>query len=127
MVKKAFLKTFEALIAIVLTLIFVMLLVPKESISEPRGNKIEIMNELEKYPDFVSGTIENTGCFNRTSGNVLSNLTDKYLSSRYSYYMCIDAAAENLPNKRIYVDSIFITGNITNYQHKTARLYYWIS
>ena len=125
MVKKAFLKTFEVLIAIVLTLIFIILLVPREDISEPRGNKIEIMNKLEKYPEFRAGVIENTGCFNRSSGNIISDTIDNYLSSRYDYYLCIDDAAENLPDKRVYVDSVFITGNITNFQHKIVRLYYW--
>jgi hypothetical protein len=127
MAKKAFLKTFEVLIAVVLTLIFIILLVPKENISEPTGNKIEIMNQLEKYPEFRQEVIENNGCFNRTSNNVISNTIDSYISSRYDFYLCIDYTAENLPNKRVYVDSVFITGNITSYQHKIVRLYYWAS
>jgi hypothetical protein len=127
MVKKAFLKTFEALIAIVLTLIFVILLVPRDNSSEPGGKKIEIMNKLEKYPEFRQGIIENTGCFNRTSNNVISESINSYLSSRYDYYLCVNDDAENLPNKRVYVDSVFITGNITTFQHKIAKLYYWTS
>jgi len=127
MVKKAFMKTFEVLIAIVLTLIFVILMVPKENTSELKGEGIKIMNLMEKYPDFISETIENDGCFNRTSSNKLANLTEEYISGSYSYYICVDSAATNLPNKRIYVDSVFMTGNITNYQHKIVRLYYWVS
>jgi len=127
MVKKGYIKTMEALLAIIITALFLVLLIPKMDTSETREEKLQILENLEKDDNFRINIINSDNrCYNKSSNNVLSAKIDNYLLDEYNFRLCINSKALNLTEQKTYVDSVYILGNITNYSNKIVRLYYWV-
>ncbi len=120
-------KTMEALLAIIITAIFVILLIPRLRVAEVKEDKPEVLEQLEKDPDFRLNVITTSeGCYNKSSKNTLTQKVESYLLDEYEYRICLNEKALNLTEKKVYVDSVFILGNMTNFSHREVRLYYWL-
>jgi len=127
MVKKAYIKTLEVMIAIIVTAMFVVLLVPMRDISTQKEEKFFIMDALSKDSDFRINVVTTTkGCYNSTSLNDLTQKVEEYLLEDYTYFICLDEKKTELPEKKIFLETSFITGNMTNYTQRVVRLYYWL-
>jgi len=125
--KKAYMKTMEALLAIIITAIFMILLIPQFRVSEVKEDKPEVLEQLEKDPDFrISVVTTAEGCYNKSSNNALTQKIESYLLDDYEYRICLNKKALNLTEKKVYADSVFILGNMTNFSHREVRLYYWL-
>ncbi len=127
MVKKGYMKTMEALLAIIITALFLVLLIPRGDTSGGRGVRIQVLKNLEKDDNFRINVINSDNrCYNKSSNNILSAKIDNYLLNEYNFRLCINSKALNLTEQKTYVDSIYILGNMTNYSNKIVRLYYWV-
>ncbi len=127
MVKKGYMKTMEALLAIIITALFIVLLIPKMDTSKTREERLQILDKLEKDDEFRINIINSENeCYNKSSNNILSAKMDNYLLDEYNFRLCINSKALNLSEQKTYVDSVYILGNMTNYSNKIVRLYYWI-
>jgi len=124
MVKKAFIRTLEILIVIIVTTIFLLVIIPKQAINTEDKVQLYLIN-LEKNADFRSFVSQNTGCYNSSTSFIINTLIEEYLPSNYDYLICSDAKATELPETRVVVDTLFFAGNITSVNYKTVRLYYW--
>jgi hypothetical protein len=122
--KKAFIKTIEILLVIVFTTIFLMALLQQQFSPSLDENK-NYLSELEENQDFRAYLSQNTGCFDSESTN--SGYIRQYLPQRFDYTLCIGASPDSLPNKEVYVNSMFFSGNMTETQLKKIRLYYWVA
>lgn len=123
--KKAFMKTIEAMLAVILTGVFVLYLIPQFTGTEVSEQSMVILNNLEKTPNFRNFVISTTGCFNSSNVTVREFITS-YLPEEYSYLLCISGIPDNLPDEKVFLDTAFFSGNISFYSPRTVRLYYWI-
>src|SRR3989344_7066747 len=122
--KKAYIKTVEIIIAIVLTTIFILVILPKGA--ERFGTeRPTYLTKPESHPDFRSFAAANSGCFNSSQSPILTSLIERYLPRQYDYTLCIGTRATSLPDKDIQIDSVFFAGNISQTNFRTIRLYYW--
>lgn len=119
--RKSMLKTAEALIAIVLSLVFVVLIF--SNTSKAPAEEIDVLHNLQ--PDSVfrnCAAVNDTACINSMINNSMPR--------GYRFYTSIlggpSAAPSNLPNN-VYVESVIISGNLTNYNPTIISLYYWRS
>lgn len=124
MVKTAYMKTIEMLFVIVISTIFLIVILPRQE-SLNRAELKEVIINLEHNDYFRNFVSDNTGCFNSTNQTV-SNLIRTYLSDVYDYTLCIGVFPSSVPNKDIFVESLFFSGNYTETQNKIIRLYYWV-
>jgi hypothetical protein len=124
MKKKAFMKTVEILLVIIITSIFMIIIFPKQSSTQVIRQDSYLIN-MEKDIGFRDFIILNKGCFNSSSGLIINNIIERYLPKEYDYIFCSDDKASQVPLKKITIDSLFIAGNITSINFKTVRLYYW--
>ncbi|MBN2368800.1 hypothetical protein JXC34_07290 [Candidatus Woesearchaeota archaeon] len=124
MQKKAFMKTVEILMAIVITTIFLLVIIPKQSTLSRQASEAYLVNLMddENFRVFVTG---NTACFNSTSGQQINAMIARYLPNQYDYIVCSGARVTELPERNVFVDTLLIAGNITSIQPKVVRLYYW--
>lgn len=120
MVKKAFMKTVEILLVIIITTLFMTIVIPGES-EQTISKQKEYLGKLENNPDFRAFVTGNTGCFGPSEMIYVQD----YLSNQFDYRLCIDAKAVDLPDTDVFVDTLFYAGNITNIDYKIVRLYYW--
>jgi hypothetical protein len=120
---KAFVKTLEIFLVIIFTTLFLMVLLQKQ-FSSSTLEKERYLVELEKETEFRNYLSQNTGCFGSSTSS--SGYIREYLPSRFDYILCINTRPEGLPEKEVYSDSLFFTGNITSVQSKIIKLYYWI-
>ncbi len=132
MVKKAFMKTVEIMLVIVITTIFMLVIIPQGStnIIKEREPYLIYLQELPEFRNFVSN---NDGCFDSGESNTVDNLIRRYLPDEYYYTLCLNARMQSsnylfnygTPQKEVHVDTLLFAGNYTNINIKTVRLYYW--
>ncbi len=123
--KNGYLKTLEALLAIILTFLFLIFIIPK-GLEDSKQENQKTMQNLLTYEGFRNELINLSGCINSTSNNTLSDMITSNLGANYDYYLCKDQKPENLPRTEVFAESLFFTGNLTDYyDSKIIRLYYW--
>jgi hypothetical protein len=122
MVKKAFIKTVEVLLAVILTAIIMLVVIPKHnSINRERQ---EYLSSLVHDGEFRAFASAQSICTNSTDIET-ERYVRRYLPKEYDYYFCRGAFPNELPNRNVYLDSIFFAGNYTVLNFKTLRLYYF--
>lgn len=121
MVKQGYVRTVEAMIAILITFIFATVALQENT----TGVDIEPTNplaNLNENDDFRACVIE------RETICIESYLTNN-LGGGYSYTYNIssdpDVVVRGLPDTRVFSDSLYIVGNITYNDPIILRLYYW--
>ena len=132
MVKKAFIRTLEAIIAIVITFIFLAVILPMKETGIITKEEIRVLPNMIDDEEFRMKTFNLTinQCFDE-EGTWIDMLVKKRLSSDYNYLFCVYdhlefPLIESLPDKEIFVDSLFITKELDDYERRIVRFYYWI-
>ncbi len=120
--KKGFIRTLEAIIAIFITLFFVTFVLPKQSAVPAPSESLNLMDALkedETLRDCV--IIGNTTCINATINRTLEDSYD------FAVSIATDPLARaTLPSEvHVYSESVMIAGNSTSYSPKILRVYYW--
>ncbi len=119
--KKAFMRTMEAILAMGLTLIFVGLFIPQYNIAQANFKNENVLVGTLKDPEFRACVInENITCVNTTVSAMLEGYNVAVNISKKS-----QTPAQNLPEKRVYVESEMVAGNSTLYEPRILRIYYW--
>ena len=120
--KKAYVRTVEAILAVSITLIFITIIFPRVQLTETRGENLNILSTLENRDDFRTCVIENNGtCVNSIIAALMTSPFD------YIFNLSTDpnVALPSLPPKRIFSDSVYIAGNLSNKTETIVRLYYF--
>jgi hypothetical protein len=126
--KKAFLKTAEVLIAIVVGATFLIYIFPASPAAkaEPALGLLKILESNNEFRELV--LLNKSLCIDCDAA------VRKYLPDRFKYSYQFDMLdiselgkmPDDLPgNKRVYVESLFIAGNSTEYSPRVIKLYYW--
>ncbi|MEM4336572.1 MAG: hypothetical protein QXG86_01040 [Candidatus Woesearchaeota archaeon] len=121
MKKKAYLRTIEALMAVLLTFLFVFFVFPK---SQTQVNKIEfgVLSTLENEETFRN-------CVLIADYNCTYTFLRRHIPQNYDFVFDINdnpgMFRTNLPEKNINTETLYIAGNITFYNPKFLRIYYW--
>lgn len=120
--KKAVFRTLEALIAIFITFLFLLVFIPQQrelSVPETPPNILAGLRDSEDFRNCV--ILKNSTCVNQT--------LDRHIEDKYDFKFNLsedpNVAVPGLPQKRIYANSIFIGGNTTNATRLVVRLYFW--
>jgi hypothetical protein len=121
---KAYMKTIEMLLVIIISTIFLLIIIPRQE-SLRRSELMDIFVNLEENEHFRSFASENLGCFG-SENMIASDLIEPYLPESYDYYLCIGSTPDLLPRKDVFTESLFFSGNHTEIQNKVIRLYYWV-
>jgi len=119
--KKAYARTIEVMIAVIITFLFVYFIFPKSQTPAEEA-RLEVLKVLENNPTFRNCAISaEYGC-------VQSYLKD-YVPRNYEFAFDIadnpDIFRANLPEKNINTKTLYLSGNITLYNPKFIKLYYW--
>lgn len=121
--KKGFMRTVEILVAVIITFMFIIFVIPKYIEFQREGPDLEILRILEDDDEFRGCVLEeDRACVN-------SKINDT-IPMRYDYNFDVSedpgVGRYDLPEKHIYVETTYIAGNETTYTPKTVKLYYWI-
>ena len=122
--KKGYMRTLEVFLAFILTFSFIVLLFDEPFIGNYEKKEV-VLEKLFTNKVFRNNIFSLVGtCEYDTDLTVISNMT-KDLIGDYSFAICNDKKP-SLPKKNVYVDSILITGNITDIlDNPIVKLYYW--
>jgi len=119
--KKGIFKTLEALIALFMTMVFLVLFLPQETAdiqTEPKGF-LSILREDDSFRNCIIQ--KNTTCINQT--------IDKNLEDNFDFVLNLSenpsTTVSGLPDVQIFSESLFITGNVTNSTTTILRVFYW--
>ena len=118
--RKAFMKTMEVFMAVLITFTFVIVFLPRD-IPNADDQTHYLLSNIEHNRDFRNCVlIENASCINAT--------IDDVLQGRFEYTYTIFDTYEDNPTIRqdtIRTYMWFFSGNETLYAPKIFKLYYW--
>ncbi|MBI2574707.1 hypothetical protein HYV82_02370 [Candidatus Woesearchaeota archaeon] len=119
--RKAFMKTLEVAIAVVMTFVFLTVFIPQYNTAQSRLQNEDVLSVLAKNAEFRACVIsENISCINSSLSGALE---------KYDYAINISKSANDrvsgLPDKRVFSESVLIAGNSTLYEPRIVRIYYW--
>ncbi|MBT3720739.1 hypothetical protein HOC50_00945 [archaeon] len=120
---KAYMKTIEMLLVIVVSTIFLLSIMPKQE-SLLKNDLKDVLISLEDNDNFRNFCLENTGCFNSIN-TVIDSQIRSYLPESYEYRLCVGATPTSIPNTEVFLETLYFVGNGTESQDKTVFLYYW--
>ena len=120
--KKAFMKTVEVIIAVLVTFAFVISIIPETAVNR-NTNPDNFLMGLENNMNFRSCVIsEDSTCLD----NIISTSIVGYYNYTYSIFdNYLDEPSLNLPQKEINTYSVVVSGNHSLYNPKIFKLYYW--
>jgi len=122
--KKGYLRTLEATIAVVLTFAFVvfMLDTPLSSTSGETEDILINLIEDEMFRNNIFEVVQD--CKHKSNETIITNMTSDFLEN-YEFVICNNKKPV-LPKKTVHVDSVYVTGNLSqSIESGEIRLYYW--
>ncbi|MBR9676352.1 hypothetical protein GOV05_05060 [Candidatus Woesearchaeota archaeon] len=122
--KVAYLRSLEALIAVIITFSFLASTYNPQLTNKNEENKQTLIKLLgdDEFRNNIFTLVDN--CEYKTNNTLLVNLT-KPLLEDYDFVIC-NRERPSLPKKTVFLDSVYITGNITNsLDDGVIKLYYW--
>ncbi|MBW3011565.1 hypothetical protein KY311_00095 [Candidatus Woesearchaeota archaeon] len=127
--KKAYLKTVEVLLAILLGGAFIIYVIPSSLTRGIEQDPVDLLENLEYNNEFRQLMI-----FNQSNCIDAELLARSFLPARFKYSYAFSAVAldnindipESLPtDKRVYADTLFLAGNSSEYKPVVVKLFYW--
>jgi hypothetical protein len=120
--KQGIFKTIEVLIAIFITFIFLFVFIPQQRASERNEPSPDVISALSQDPGFISCVVSgDQACINMS--------IEKELPGEYSFKVNIsdnpNVIVSGLPSKRVFANSLYVAGNMTNAKRMIVRLYFW--
>lgn len=122
--KKAYLKTLEVILALVFTFAFILYILPSHDASVDEEAK-KILIHLMDDDGFREQANNLTSCINRGDNQTINTYFDSTLYSYIEYYLCPQGMTPSLPRKKVNVESLYLTGNMTDSTQKIVKLYYF--
>jgi len=151
--KKGYIRTLEAVIAIILILIFIFSVLPKkqtEELKTPREIDLtsdRILNEVQNNEEFRGCVIDDLDpsslllgqksaeqCINTfiTDNNLIPQtldykvkVCDTSITDTTAYNFCGEPPLVGTEDKTVYVKSIILSGTLTELKTKRVKLYIW--
>ena len=118
--RKGFVKTIEVLIAIIMSFVFLVLIMPADTQVVSKA-ALGVLLPYENNLHFRNCVLEgNDGCIN--------GYLDSDIPPHLDYKILItEDPNENLdlPEKKVYAETLYFAGNITNSSTKILKLFYW--
>ena len=123
--KKGYLRTLEVSFAVLLTISALVFVFSQPRVASDDLPPAKVLNSLEFNPDFRSCVLENNiSCTSNLVNNSLSTLYRNSFSITITDY--VNYIPDNLPEKRVYAESIIISGSVETYSPKIVKLFYWV-
>lgn len=123
--KNAYMMTFEAVLAIVISFLFITFMVKSKSPTEMENPDLDLVSIMKDNPQFRNCALSsNLSCLNNTIRLHYPDFANVY---GYDFNITVNprGAPPDLPVKDIHLESIFIAGNDTYLSPRVVRLYYW--
>jgi len=119
--RKAYLRTIEMAIAIILTFTVAYYIFPRASTPAETQN-LGILSVLEQKPEFRS-------CVANLNYNCTESFLRNYTPSNYDFAYDItedpNQGHSGLPSEAINAESVYMAGDKDLYNPKIVKLYYW--
>jgi len=130
--KKAYIKTLEAVIAIVAILVFVYAIIPDRSIEDPKTPPVVknaqnfIIKEISSNELIRDCVINNPLCENSDLiKNTISNNIPAGFDHAFKICETTNCLADTPFDRSVYLTDVFITSTLENQQPKIVRIWIW--
>lgn len=121
--KEGIFRTLEALIAVFITLLFLIVFIPQIRENKSPETPPNVLASLRNNDDFRN-------CVIKKNQTCLNQLIEQNIEGKYYFLVNLSSnqntAVAGLPQQqRVFANSVFIAGNTTNSTNQIVRLYFW--
>ena len=127
--KKAYIKTLEAVAAILIIYIFTTSILARNIVKEasvPKDIELtqeSVLNEIQSSDYYRNCALSNNkNCINSLLQSSIKNNSYGYNFSICTVSICI---VPSTPEKDVYANSLIVTANLTDYNTTSINLYIW--
>ena len=125
--KRGFIKTLEAIIAIILIILFLSIFIKREGVITKDDEKSTVANSLVNE---IQSNDLLRNCVLNQDYKCIGSYLNKSIKNRYYYNFSIctlpnNCALSNLPKTDVYAKSFVITSNLTKINPSIIRIYLW--
>ena len=124
--KKAYMKTLEAMIAVVLTF-SVIAYVTSFDTNETSKSENSVLHELSKSDEYRFELLNLSSCLTKESNTTVINEINLRMDNNLNYYLCPSNIKPSLPKTNVNVKQIYLNPKFDNQSEKVIKLYYWVS
>ena len=127
--KKAFMKTIEVFLAITIVFVFILMTQNKNvSLDNVESlNTLQFLSSDQSFRDNIYAI--NNYCVNKGYGLLVNQKIEEVLPKYLNYTVCVyddpRFKIDNLPDKKVYVDTYYFATDGFTYKPKVAKLFYW--
>ena len=126
--KKAYIRTLEAVVAILIIYIFTTSLLAKNNV-----NEASVPKDIELTQESILKEIQSSeyyrNCILSNNNNCINSLFQSSIKNIYGYNFSIctvsNCVVPATPEKEVYAKSLIVTANLTNYSTTSVNLYIW--
>jgi hypothetical protein len=130
--KRGWLKIFEAFLAVLLIMGFLLITLSRQDVGNNEASEIgklqrSVLTSIDNDP-----ILRNQVLINDTSGSIIFINKLKPVGFNYSLQVCnpldicpLNTSSDIIANKQIYANSILITSNLTYYNQRQLKLFFW--
>ena len=126
--KKGYIRTLEAIVAILMLYIFITFLLSQNK-PEEAAAPLDIVLSQESVLKEIQSSSYYRNCVLEKDVDCVDQLASSTLGKKYDYALAICTRTEcqipATPVKEVYVDSIVISSNITKFETTSVNLYVW--
>lgn len=122
--KKAYLRTIEAMIAVVLTFSVIAYI----SISKDDANEYtskQILLRLSENDEFRSYMLNISDCINKNDNKTLNIIIEEETGQNLNYIICPSTKKPELPRTNVNAESVYLNSKYGSELPKIIRMYYW--
>ena len=125
--KKGYMRTLEAVGVIILTLSFLLYLIPQFQGNEVHKERLDVIDEVMYNENFRNCVLTTSIITAKTcSETYFLDLIPKIYEFKVEISDINRFLGTDLPDKEVFTETIMLVGNITTYSPRYVKLYYWI-
>jgi hypothetical protein len=127
--KKAFLKVLEVFLAITIVFVF-MIITQNKNLIQSNNLDYNILGFKSSDSGFRDKIYSmNNQCVKKGAGNPINIEIEEILPTYLNYTVCVyddpKFRIDDLPDKKIFVDSYYFSSDEFSYRPKVAKIFYW--
>jgi hypothetical protein len=127
--KKGYIQTLEAIVAILIIYITVLSLMSQYRSKTQAGVPLDIKLTQDALLKEIESSNIYRNCALSNNTLCIDDLINKSIGNKYMYKVALctvsSCAVPITPNREVYVRSIIVSSNITNYTTTSVNIYLW--
>lgn len=128
--RKGYIRTLEAILAIVMSFVFISFIIPTKLGGETGTQEDKYLGLVSRQDNFrIAALSAPEGCYKSNSTQQMAVIIGRFIPESIDFYICSSSKPGtiplDLPSEKVTADSAILSGDENIYNPRIIRLFYW--